>query len=62
LARDFDDLFDQMQYLRVLDASGNLLQQHRMSDIVEVAGEVHVNDGGHPPQHATPDFRQGAMR
>ena len=45
-----------------MNPSGDLLQQHRMLDIVEVARSIHVNDRGHAPQHAAPDFRQGTVR
>ena len=62
LAPNFDDLLHEVHDRWVLDSLRDLVQQYRMSDRVEVARQIDINDRGHPPQHTAPDFRQGLVR
>ncbi len=61
LSADFDDLFDEMHDLRVLDTFGDFIQQHRVPNRIEVFREIDIYHCGHTPQHTTSDFRQGAV-
>src|SRR3989337_244660 len=61
LSANLDDLLHKVHDLWVLDPLGDLVQKHRMPDRVEIARQIHIDDGGHAPHHTAPDFRQGAM-
>ena len=57
----FQDLFDEMEHGRVLDAPRDLLQEEVVPDRVEVTSQIDLDHGTHPPQETPSDFRQRLM-
>jgi len=58
----FQDLFDEMEHGRVLDAPCNLLQEEVVPNRVEVASQIDLDPGTHPPQETPSYFRERLMR
>src|ERR1035437_165886 len=62
LSAGSDDQLDEMQDFRVLHPACDLAQEYVVSNIIEVLGQIDVDDRCHPAHQAAPDFRQGTMR